>query len=285
MSEQAIETLEDENEVESEELDTELETETELEETAGAETEGEEEVEIVFEGEDEPTSKPTVPLNKHLKVKKLLKGKIEAESQEKSAAEKRAEMLEEELKLYQMKDQNKPKSRPKPEDFDTDESYETELDQYYAEKSQEAAAKIVEERLSTQQTQATQTQNEQQLEDKLLKHYERAAELKVSNYDEAENRAVELFGLDIAKQIMANYDKAHILLYHFGLPANEAKAQYWKGRIESNPIGGLMELGDYAKGLKQKSKRSTAPDPETKVEGGVGVGKDQLRHAKGATFT
>lgn len=266
MSEEALETQDDiQGEAEGEELETGLES-TESDGEAGAKPD--EEVEVVFEGEDQPSPK-SVPLSRHLQRVKKLTGRVDAATEETTAAERKAEMLREEVKLLQLKlDQGKPKTRPKAEDFDTDESYDTALDEYYEARFDDRVSERIATQAQTQQTNAAQSRTEQKLESSLQEHYQRVGKLKVPDYEETEDKAIEIFGNDIAKHIMANSPKSQELMYHFGKPANEAKAQYFKNLIASNPVAGLMELGGYANKLKAKPKRSTTPDPETQLAGG-----------------
>jgi len=277
MSEQAEIQEDDEAELEVEELDAELETdESEV-------TESDDEVEIVFEGEEQPAS---VPLTSHLARVKKLTGRVSAAKEETTEKDHTIEMLKAENDLLQTKmNQGKQTIRPKAEDFDTDEAYDVALDKWYEAKIDAKVDERTATQATTQQTQVTQTQNDQKLETKLNEHYQRADTLKVPDYTETEDRAIELLGNDVAKHIMASFPKSHELLYHFGKEANAAKAAYFKDRLANDPVGGLLELGGYAKSLKAKPKRSTAPDPETKVEGGVGkINKDDLHFAKGAKF-
>ena len=269
MSEEAIATQDDiQDELEGEELENELELENESDD----EVKTDDEFEVVYEGEDEPSSKTTVPLTSYLKRVAKLTGKVKAVSSEAeeriAAAERKAEMLNEELKLYQLKQQGKPQTRPKAEDFDTDELYDAALDEYYEAKFDAKVNEKLTTQVQTQQTQASQVQNEKKLETALTEHYNRAATLKVPDYDETEDRAIEILGNDVAKHIMANSSKSQELMYFLGKEVNEAKALYYKNLIAENPVRGLMELGGLADKLKAKPKRSTAPDPETRLNGG-----------------
>lgn len=285
MSEQAenndIETFEDEAEVEQE-VDLSQETDEDQAES--------EEFEIV--AEEEPTSKP-VPLQSHLKRVHKLNSKVEAERQGKTEAEQRLEAASEENKLLRLKLQQMQESpalkAPKPEDFDTDLEYELakrehkeaqqQLDQ---ERTRQLIREEAERLLASQSQVQTREVTEKQFEGELVRHYERAESLKVKDYDETEDAAIEIFGKDIAKQIMANSDNSHIALYHFG--KNRAKAEEFKAKIMSNPVKGMLEIGGYMANLKVRPKSSQAPDPEMRIEGG-GSGKPVSPFLRGATFT
>jgi hypothetical protein len=272
MSEQAIET---EDEIEIEETnpgEEEAKVETKTEEV--------EEVEIVVEGEEEPTSK-TVPKGIRKRFKRFNE-KISAANTEADEARKRAEMLEEENKLLraQALKQEDPLERPDEDKFDTRKEYLAALDEYETAKiaklAQEQAAKIVEQT----QTQTSQAQVESNLNQQIDKHYERSAELKVKDYFEVEGVAADILGDDISKQIIANTEESHLLMYHLG--KNPGKAERLKELVASNPMRGVLEIGRLAGSLKVKPKSTPAPDPET-LKGG-GTKNNVTRGPKGAKF-
>lgn len=252
-------------------LETEGGEEAELEQEKSTGTiedkEGESEFEFVAEGEEKPSSAP-VPFAafKH-KVDKL-NGKVRAETEGRTKAEDEAEMYKAQVELYQLKEKQGA-GPPKLDDFDTEEEYEAAKAKHDDERVKQLATEQVKQILGETQQTATQEQAGTKLEKQLYAHYERAEELKVSDYDETEAIATNLFGNDIAKQIMAKAKNSHELMYHFGKPANAAKAMYFKNLISSDPVSGLLELGGYK--LKKVSKRSLASDPETVVEGGSGI--------------
>ena len=284
MSNEAIETQDDiQDELESEELEDQLEQDPDAE----SEVDEADEFEVVLEEDEQPSSKPSVPLTSYLKRVNKLTGKVKAKDEQVSEKDRIIAMKEAEIELLQTKiNQAKPLTRPRPEDFDSDDLYDKALDEYYDSKLEAKITERTAAQSESQRTQVTQEQQQKQMESALTKHYERAGALKVPDYDATEDRAIEILGEDVAKHIMANSPKSHELMYFLGKEANQAKAEYYKNQIATNPIAGLMELGGFAEKLKAKPKRSTAPDPETKVEGGVGsVKKDELRFAKGATFT
>lgn len=272
MGEQALETDGDE----------EKELELESSEEVNDGDDSEDEFEYVAEGEEKPASAP-VPFAafKH-RVDKLT-GKVKVATEGLTKAEAEAEMLREQVKLYQLKEQKKA-GPPKIDDFDTDEEYEAAKAKYDDARVKALAEEKVQEILAQSQQTAAKQETDTQLEKKLYAHYEKVHQLKVSNYDESESNAIEILGDDIAKQIMANDPLSHITMHHLGRPANAAKAAYFKDLITKNPVTGLLELGGYISGLKKVSKRSPAPDPETEVEGGGGIAKTASPLLKGAKF-
>lgn len=272
MSEQAIETIENE----------EIETETEGEEEQSLAPEEPEEVEIVLDGEEEPASNP-VPKGFIKRIGKL-NGKVDAANQK---AEELARELEAERRKAQQLEamltgQAKPNKRPRPEDFDTDEEYEAAAEKY----EESIAARVVQQHLArahqTQQQQTQQKAQQQQLETGLHAHYERAESLKVADYETTEDRAIEVLGNDVAKHIMANTDNSEVVLYHLG--KNPAKAQQIAEAISRNPIKGLVDIGVLASRLQVKTKSSLPPEPETQISQSGGTGSMESPWLQGAKF-
>lgn len=225
-----------------------------------------EEVEIVVEGEDEPTSKPAHKGGLQKRFGKM-KAKIDSANSEADEANRRASMLEEENKLLRLNaQQTKPITRPNEDDFDTHERYITELDKFddarISKAAQVEAAKII----NANQTQNTQARINDDLEVQIDKHYERSASLKVPDYSAVEAVAADVLGDDISRQIIANTDESHLLMYHLG--KNPEKAERLKQLLIDQPMKGVMEIGRLAGSLKIKPKNANAPDPEAKISGG-----------------
>ena len=243
MSEQAIET--------TDEIET---TETEVEE-----------VEIVVEGEEQPTS--TAPKGDFYKRVKKLSGKIETANQEADEQRRRAEAAEEETKLWRLKAEQTTLKRPKQDDFESDVEYDKALDEYEDQRTAAAVQKQTAKLISDSQTTTSLASQNRNLETNLKAHYERAGELKVTDYEETEDKAIEVLGNDLAKQIMANSKNSHLLMYHFG--KNLSKAGDIANLVASDPLKGVLEIGGLESSLKVQPKHSTAPDPPSIVEGGT----------------
>jgi hypothetical protein len=234
MSDKAIET-------EDEIIDTDIENEVnELEEEEIETAEGEEtneqddSIEIVVEGEEQPTSEPVRKSGFKKRIDKL-NGKVEAANSEAEEAKRKAAMLEEENKLLRLKtQQEKPLAKPKYEDFDTDAEFDAATTKYEEERLNAIAEKKAKEILQQNQANNTQQTQDSDLREKLDSHYERAEKLKVNDYEETEDKAIDLLGNDLTKQIMANTDKSEILLYHLG--KNPAKAESLAALIKTDPL-------------------------------------------------
>lgn len=267
------------------ETDDEIVTETIAEETTEIVEESViEEVEIVVEGEETPASKPVHKNGLQKRFSKMT-AKIDTANSETDEANRRADMLEEENKLLRLQaQQTKTIKRPDEDEFDTRKEYLTALDEYDDAKinkaAQTQAAKIIE----ANQTQNTQAQAAGNLDKQIDQHYDRSATLKVPDYSEVEAVAADILGDDISRQIIANTDDSHLLMYHLG--KNPAKAESLKLLLANQPMKGVLEIGRLAGTLKVKPKNSIAPDPETKIKGGSGeIAKPgESPHLQGATF-
>lgn len=261
MSEAATESVDDETEVV---LDSDVE---EVEETT-AETE-DEEVEIGIDGEDEPTSKP-VRISGFQKRINRLNAKVDAASGEVEAERRRREAAEEEAKLWRLKATQETTKKPRPEDFDTDAEFESARERYEEDRIAQLAAKKAQEQvesiLAKTQSQTTQQNQSVAFEQQSAAHDARAAALKVKDYDEVEDRAIDTLGEDLSRTIVTKIPNSEVLMYYLG--KNPGKAAEFQSLSQSDPLACVLELGGLAKQLSVRPKRKSAPDPETKVEGG-----------------
>jgi len=291
MSEQAIET-------EDEIITTELTAEEMDGETVVAPAEDvEEEVEIVVEGEEKPASKSQRPNGFKKRIDKL-NGKVDAANTHADEATRRAEMLEEENKLLRLQAQaDSPATRPDEDDFETTAEYTVALDKYDGERIAKAAQEQVAQLVKQSQTQTTQVNQDAKLEESLGEHYDRANSLKMKNYEELEDKAIDVLGNDLSKVIMANTEKSHLIMAHLG--ANPAKAAELVELVKVNPVKALVkavEIGnslsirpktqnalDPETSLSIRPKTQNALDPETVVEGGVST--SQAQGEKGTVFS
>ncbi len=192
--------------------------------------------------------------------------------------------LEEQNRLLLMqinKGQEAPKGRPKQDDFESDAEYEAALEEYESNRvtrvAQEKAAEIIRQ----QAEETTRTAQAEAFNEQLREHYERADQLKVSDYEATEDIAIEVMGKDIARQIMANTEQSQVVLYHLG--KNPEKAAEYARKFAGNPIKGLLEIGGLASRLQVRSKTSVTPNPETQIEGGS-VSGHESRYLKGVKF-
>lgn len=270
--EQALET-------ESEVIDTEIVAEASEGEQAGAET-ASEEVEIIVEGEEKPASKAR-PNGFSKRINKL-NGKIDKANTASEEANRRANALEEENRLLRLNSQQgKPVAAPKEEDFDTDVEYQTAKNAWDTALIESIATKKANEIVQASQSQTTRVNTDRDLEDSIGKHYERVESLKMSNYEELEDKAIDVLGNDFAKVIIANTKKSHLIMGHLG--ANIGRAEELNRLLKTNPVAALIQAVEIGEKLSTRPKHSTAPDPEQQVGPGSGVSKSK-RGPKGATY-
>lgn len=269
MSEQAIET---EDEIITDDLQPEA-----IDESQPAEEE--EEVEIVVEGEEKPASK-SVPIGLRKRFNKL-NGKIDAANSEAEEARKRAQMLEEENKLLRLQaQQSKPVARPKEDDFDTHAEYVAAVEKYDNDRIERIAEEKANQILKQSQTQSNTANQSQQLQSKIEAHYDRASTLKLKNYEELEDKAIDILGTDLAKVIMANTAKSHLIMAHLG--ANVGKAMELAELVKTDPVSAFAQAVEIGSTLSVRPK-SNAPDPESRLSSGSGLVKGD-EGPKGATY-
>ena len=114
---------------------------------------------------------------------------------------------------------------------------------------------------------AAQEAGAHKLEQRQAAHYERAAKLKVKDYEATEDKAIEIFGNEHINHLVANLDNSEVAMYYFG--KNPEVAQKYSDMLKREPIRGLIEIGGLLAKLKVKPKRESAPDPDIELEGGT----------------
>ncbi len=246
-----------------------------IEETTGEAPE-EENVEIVLEGEEKPSSE--VPYGVQKRFRKLTE-KVQTADAGKTEAERKLDVANAEIELLKMgKGGDK---RPDVDEYNTTEEFKVAEDAWLNERIEAAAEKSAASLIQQTQATAQATRHDESLKGQIAKHYERAEALKMPNYEELEDKAIESLGKDFAKQIMANSSQSEFIIGHLG--ANPAKAEALKQLAQTNPLKAFTEALELGGKLSRKSNIKTAPDPETVVDGGMAsTGKSGW--SKGATF-
>lgn len=261
------------------------ELEQELPEVEGEPGEGEaeaqgEEVEVVLEGEEE---KPASQQKVSRRVKKLLERtntletSLETEKSEKTIADERIIQLE--AQLAERTPQQASTDMPLPptlEQCDYDDEalklaqskYQTDVKTWISSQNQS----------TTQQNAQAETQRQTELTKKtaLDAHYKRADELKVSDYDSTEAKAVEVLGKDMVKAIAMTFPNSARIINYLG--KNENVTDEIMKLNATNPQAGVAKLWELNFKLKDAPrKRSNAPEPESKVEGGFSKNTSALQ--------
>ena len=249
-------------------------------------TDEEEEVEIIREA--------TLPQadNQQGIRKRINKLNAKVEKAETKAGEIDAELeLERERnKLLQIAlDQQKQKpanEAPNPDDFDLGRD-DPEFIQKYEEHLTSKILSQVEGKFAetTKQTQST-TQQEAEtaaLIRKQTSHYEKVKDLKVKDYLNREDQALEILGTDAVNYIIKKVPDAHNMLYYLGTEQNRADAERLASLTKTDVEDALLEIGRLSAELrvKPKPKPSTAPNPDEEIQGGV---SSVSRKRTGPTF-
>lgn len=237
------------------------------------ETQETEEVEIVREG-SQPSKAGQSGFRKRINK---LNAKIQTANDETNVANTENARLREENRVLQQANQAQQNQqvlkKPNPDEFDLgaqDPEYQRQDTVYTTALVQKEVARQVSE--STKQSTVSTGQNQQRFE--LVKkqegHYERASTLKVKDYSDTEDKAIEALGNDVVNQIISNFDDSPQLLYYLG--KNPQEAERIASLIDSNPIQGVAEIGRLRSEIKIKPKtKDPTPNPDEQIEGGGGA--------------
>lgn len=267
MSEQAV------NE-KTEELDVNT---TELQDKNPTEGEGQQDVDgegfEVIDGNDH-TPGQTVPLRTFLSNKEKWKKR---EEQRRVDAE--ALRQENELLRLQLEQKNKPKPKadkpPVPEEFSTAEEHTAALTEYIRENGAEAARQFLQQQQEEQQKATRAAVIEQQHDQALDQFYERAAKLKATDFEAAEEAFIQTFGREAALSLIGAIDNSEAVVYALG--KNTAKAQEFAQKLKANPVAGLVAITQYASKLQIKPRTAKAPEPDEPERGASGGGDLQAQ--------
>lgn len=285
----------DEEELEQEESTEEQEAEqaegTEEEKTAESEPE---EFEIVVDGEagSQPEDTRTQQINTIVARRvNREKAKTKAATEATEEERKRNTLLEEQNRLLQLQLNQAPQTaapaRPKPQDFTDgadDPAYLEAIDSYYEARSekrvQEAVAKATADFKPVRSDQPDPALVESQ-----RRHYGKAVDLGIKDYEETEQAAIDIIGQKNVDLLIQNSSDSHLVLYHLG--KNESEARRISGLL-SDPktvVKGVLDIGKLEGRLKvvPKAKAKPAPGPDEENEGSISS-KLKERGPKGATF-
>ena len=270
-----------ENEIVEEVVTGEVEAEAGIPEEAPAEEAAAEdgEFEIVLDGEEDPapqTGKIPKRVKKLLERNTALQTDIDTQSQVNA---REIERLKQELAASRQPEIQSVSSvmpmPPREEDCD-----------YEPEKIATATAKyqrdmqawiLGQQQFVTQQGAEQDAQNQRVLQERksLEAHYERVDKLKVSDYDANESNAVDVLGKHLVKSIAGSMSNSAMIINYLGLPRNKALAEELaildKSNNSTDVQKGVEKIWELNFNLKSKPrKKSNAPEPETRVEGGGG---------------
>jgi len=110
-------------------------------------------------------------------------------------------------------------------------------------------------------------------------HYKQAYELEVNDFDETEDKALEILGLEAANAIISNFNKdSHLLMYFFGKEQNKADADHFRSLWDSNKIQAVAEIGGILAELKVNPKTATPQtEPDEEIQGGSASNVESMK--------
>lgn len=287
-----LETLEESPDVEQDEATGDEAQEGEEGDGQASEPAGEVENEIVLEGDTQPQA-DQVPVGFYKRINKL-NGDIDTLESQNSEANQENLDLKEENKLLRMAvdrsrggSAEKELKRPNPDDFDGgtyDPKYIDEANVYMDAKIAEGTKNAVAKFAETSQVKQTEVVQSEGLKAKQKAHFERAAKLKIKDYAETEDKAIEILGTQSVNHLIGGLKKdTEKILYHLGKFPDKAHHYAEMFKTRDGTIEALVELGRLVERIKVKPKKTTAPGPDNELEGG-GTPEGKLRGPKGAKF-
>lgn len=254
--------------------------ETELGEQEAGQAEAEiEEVEIVLDGDEQAsqqTQSKTVTLPAS-KLAKLRETRREAREQAEEL-ERQNELLRQQLSLTRggpQKQAQDDSAIPTLESCDYDESkYHAKLAEWNGKQFQ----KQIESYQQNQMRQHQAAQMKQQMESEIESHFERAASLRVSDYESAERNVRSVLGGDKTDMMIAFLgDGSEKVAYYLG--KNPDKLHDLAATLQADPSGlrAMAKLGELRGKLNVRpatKKISSAPTADEPLTGGASSAND-----------
>jgi hypothetical protein len=155
--------------------------------------------------------------------------------------------------------QSQNQTMPTMAQFDNDaEQFQVALNQYYQGQNTALVNKQLNEFASNQ---AASNQNNQS-DAAINNHYDRAQKAGRADYNEAEKKAVDIIGSELAQGIIENTANSDEILYMLGDDSARAKAL-----ASMTPMQATVEIGRLS-AQAGSFKKETRPDPEEGVQGG-----------------
>ena len=253
------------------------------------------EVEFVIE-DDEEGSTPSDKLPQWAK-NRLKKEKSKRKKAVGDTANANAEIskLKEENDLYkralEISQQGKPVEVKRPDHTDLakypdgrdSENFQDDHDSYILAKAEKKNSTVTRENSQTQDQNKAKEKYNNLLHVAKEKHYLQATKLAVPDYEETEDKVIEIFGEDLIGEIILRSESPTKLLYFLG--KNLKKAEEIYEDFQTDPFGASMRLGKLEDKIKVKPKSKITPDPDKELEGGGAGTSKKPRGPKGATFT
>jgi hypothetical protein len=233
------------------------------------------EVVVVLEGQGEEELAPQPPKRNPVRD---LRNRVKEQNRENSTLSKENKRLAEALELASQQQPAPPiRERQQPisavVEQPTMESCGYDASKFQTEYSIWNDAQLdikLDERLGGRERREQESTATQANENLISKHYERATDFKVGDYEQMEDIAVDILGVDVVQAIQTTVDNSEVLLYHLG--SNKDKAAALAALFKSSPGKATLELGKLSGNLTLRPKNGKgAPDPDMPVRGGGGA--------------
>ncbi len=251
---------------------------TEAEEiTAEVEETESEEVDVSDEETEVTDGTDAVPIFTQQDLEDKLQRRLAREARKKSQSNEDLERVARELemereknKLLELERQQraKPSGPPNPDDFDGGE-----FDPAFRKAQEAHQAKLVEDTVAQKlaETQRLNAEKEadlalrKEIQDAQIAHYQRAAALKVADFEEREDRVRDHLGQRVHDVMVQACDNSEAVVLY--LDKNPQEMDRLKRVVSSNNIKGFAELMLISHSLRPKRTSSKAPDPVQRLEG------------------
>ena len=233
-------------------------------------------VETVIEDPDSQRERPKGGGYRRL-ISRL--GKAKAETRDVSAELEQERQRRQLLEMALEQERGTKKGPPNPADFD-----EGAYDPKFAEAQRAYIDSLVTEKVQ-QVAPAAVPEVDRTLEQRQRSHADRAEALGLPDYADAQDKAIDILGPELANGIIKDADKSEIVLYYLG--KNPGKAEEIADLFQTNPIKATLEIGRMEQRLqvtKKSAQTQPLPDPDREVQGADGAVRQSLRGPKGATF-
>lgn len=232
----------------------------------GEEAEVATENEVFLEGDE--GSQPDKQIGIKKRINKLNAKRDEAVA-ETTEAERKLAISEEQNKLLRMaveQNQAVAPTPPDPKDFD-----DGVKDPKYVQAFNEYNEPLIDAAVQRRTSHLAQVKDEgvdPNLVKMQTKHYERADELAIKDFEEVEDKAISILGKETVNGLVQNSTNSHLVLYYLG--KNPDKAEAYAELIKTNPVKAILDLGALGTNLSvgPKHKTEPTPDPDEELQGG-----------------
>ena len=188
------------------------------------------------------------------------------------------------LRIIQLEEQAQAKVvEPNPDDFDGGSD-----DPDFIAKKKEFDAANIKKLVSETVARATQQGNQAALRDrqdsdlkqKREEHWNKADEMGNPDYNEKENKLVDLIGKDMVNHIIANCPgDSHKVVYYLGANEDEALelGQNLASQSTNELVKAVMDLGRIREKLQANPQTLMTPDPDEETQGSAPSAQESLQ--------